>query len=98
MYIESISCQVGGVQFKAPGCNNKTLGNMRNHLEIASKSKAVHCGSTFETFGYGDMFGVGSRQPQGGRGGDTYTVYPHLRADTVQGIKTLFFYAYVGVS
>jgi len=70
---------------------------MRTHLEEASKSKAVRRGETIEAFGYGEMYSVGSRQPQGGRAGDTYTVYPHLRADTVQDIKTLFYYAYVSV-
>jgi len=83
------------VQFKAPGCNNKTLGEMRNNLQKASKSKAIRRGTTIEAFGYGDMYAAGSRQPQGGRAGDTYTVYPHLRANTVQNIRTLFCYAYV---
>jgi hypothetical protein len=41
------------------------------------------------------MYAIGSRQPQGGRGGDTYTEYPQLRAETLQDIKTLFYYARV---
>ena len=43
------------------------------------------------------MYAFGSCQPQGGREGDTYTEYPQLHADTVQGIKTLFYYAHVSV-
>jgi hypothetical protein len=48
-----------------------------------------------EAFGYGNMYARGSRQPQGGRGADTYTEYPQLRADTIQNIKMLFHYAQV---
>lgn len=68
---------------------------MRQHHDKACMSKAVRRGSTIESFGYGDMFGVGSRQPQGGRKGDTYTEYPELKANTVEDIRTVFGYAYV---
>ena len=68
---------------------------MRQHHDQASKSKAVRRGSTIEVFGYGSMHGFGSRQPQGGREGDTYTEYPELSATTVDDIKDIFCYAYV---
>jgi len=86
------------VQFRPPACSNKTWGEMRQHHDQASKSKAVRRGSTIEAFGYGDMIGIGSRQPQGGRAGDTYTEYPELSASTVEQIKTFFGYAYVSSS
>jgi hypothetical protein len=89
--------QVGGVQFKPPGCNNRTHGYMRDHHHLARKSKAVRRGSTMEAFGYGEMYAFGSRQPQGGRKGDTYTEYPQLRADSIADIETLFYYAHVSV-
>jgi hypothetical protein len=89
--------QAGGVQFKPPGCNNKTHGHMRDHHNLACKSKAVRRGSTIEAFGYGDMYSYGSRQLQGGRKADTYTEYPHLHADSIQDIKRLFHYAHVSV-
>ena len=70
---------------------------MCDHHDLACKSKAVRRGSTIEAFGYGDMYLYGSRQPQGGREGDTYTEYPHLRADSIQDIRKLFHYAHVSV-
>ena len=83
------------MQFKPPGFNNKTHGAMRNHHEQASKSKAIRRGATVEAVGYGDMYLIGSRQPQGGRKADTYTEYPELSVKTVDEIKILFGYAYV---
>jgi hypothetical protein len=95
--LTSFSLQVGGVQFRPPGCNNKTYGMMRRHHEQASKSKAMQRGSTLEAFGYGKMFSIGSRQPQGGAKADTYREYPELRAETIEDIKILFYYAYVSI-
>jgi hypothetical protein len=96
-YMLNFIFQVGGAQFKPPGCNNRTHGHMRDHHDLACKSKAVRRGSTIEAFGYDDMYSCGSRQPQGGRKGDTYTEYPHLRADSIQNIRRLFHYAHVSV-
>jgi len=83
------------VQFRPPACNSRINGQMCDHHHQACQSKAVRRGSTIEAFGYGNMYAIGSRQPQGGRGGDTYTEYPQLRAETLQDIKTLFYYARV---
>jgi len=96
-YMLNFIFQAGGVQFKPPGCNNRTHGRMRDHHDLACKSKAVRRGSTVEAFGYGDMYPYGSRQPQGGRAGDTYTEYPHLHADSIQNIRRFFHYAHVSV-
>jgi hypothetical protein len=70
---------------------------MRDHHDLACQSKAVRRGSTLEAFGYGEMHLRGSRQPQGGRAGDTYAESPLLRADTVRHIRTFFYYAHVSV-
>ena len=98
IYYTDFCLKVGGVQFKPPACNNRVWGEMRRHHDLASKSKALRRGSTIEAFGYGSVHGFGSRQPQGGRAGDTYTEYPELSAITVEDIKTIFCYAYVSFS
>jgi hypothetical protein len=50
-----------------------------------------------ESFGYGKMHAVGSRQPQGGRKADIYTEYPELKVENNKDIEALFAYAYVSV-
>jgi hypothetical protein len=96
--LTSFSLQVGGVQFRPPGCNDKTFGMMCMHHRQACQSKAVQRGTTLETFGYGDIFGKGSCQPQGGAKADTYREYPELHAETIEDIKILFYYAYVSIA
>jgi len=68
---------------------------IRHHRQVA-KLKTVKRGASMESFAYGRMYPVGSRQPQGGRKADYYTEYSELKAENNKDIETLFAYAYVG--
>jgi hypothetical protein len=69
------------------------LQHNRNEFPRAT---AVGRGGQFQPWKNGEMVGVGSRMPSGGRPGDTYTVYQGMEiVDDVNHIKKVFEHAKV---
>lgn len=60
-----------------------------------SRFKGLWRNPDFQAYAPGKMVALGSRQPSGGRKGDTYTEYPEISATTMQDIDALFSYAHV---
>jgi hypothetical protein len=69
------------------------LQHKRNEFPRAA---AVGRGGQFQPWKNGEMVGIGSRMPSGGRPGDTYTVYQGMEiVDDVNHIKKVFQHAKV---
>jgi hypothetical protein len=72
------------------------LGCLQKRRNEFLTAAAVGRGAQFQPWRNGEMQGVGSRMPTGGRKGDTYTVYPGMEiGDEIVQIKKQFKYAKV---
>lgn len=88
--------QVGGVEFESMGPT--VLGRFRQHHRmITSRTQGVNLkrGKLFQPWAYGRMIPIGSRQPQGGRPGDSYTAYAHMISDAGDDLNMIFGHALV---
>ncbi|KAJ8487331.1 hypothetical protein ONZ45_g14386 [Pleurotus djamor] len=85
---------VGMVKFNA--FDQETLDDMLDHQLHSEKIPNLTRAKTFESFAYGSMKAMGSRQPQGGRAGDGYQPYAAMSANTKEDIQRLFQHARVG--
>ncbi|KZP27502.1 hypothetical protein FIBSPDRAFT_886400 [Athelia psychrophila] len=86
--------EVGAIQFSPAGCNSSVQERFRiNHARM-SRFKGLWRNPDFQAYAPGKMVALGSRQPSGGRKGDTYTEYPEISATTMQDIDALFSYAH----
>lgn len=81
------------MQFEAASA--KSLGHLKQHHQQVSRIKPLKRGVSFEAWKYGQMRAIGSRKPQGGRPGDTYTHYAGTDAGTNEEIQTIFGHAQV---
>ncbi|KAF7971900.1 hypothetical protein HWV62_19527, partial [Athelia sp. TMB] len=93
--------EVGGIQFRHPALELKPKQSLPSiwdtlvqHHQDVSTFKGIQRGAAFQAAHTGDMVAIGSRQPAGGIPGDTYREYPGLSGENLEGIKTLFSYAY----
>ncbi|KAF7966109.1 hypothetical protein HWV62_40006 [Athelia sp. TMB] len=95
--------EVGGFQFKHPALELKlkpwlptVWDTLLQHHTNVSCFKGIDRGANLQATYTGQMVAIGSRQPAGGIPGDTYREYPNLSGDDLDGIETLFSYAYDG--
>lgn len=71
--------------------DEETLALLRSHhARVKHYSALSRKGWMFGLASEGKMYGVASRQASGGRVGDSYVPFPHLRADTVEEVGALF--------
>ncbi|KAG6836756.1 hypothetical protein H0H93_003675 [Arthromyces matolae] len=88
---EDTSQLVGAVQFNA--IPPKTLSRLKQHHRNISTLPPLNRGYSFDAWRYGMMRAIGSRVPQGGRPGDTYTLYAGMEGRNEQEIRMLFGHA-----
>jgi hypothetical protein len=77
----------------------KPFGQFRQHHRMIShRTKGINVkrGKLFQPWALGRMIPIGSRQPQGGRPGDTYTTYAHMATDSEEDLDMMFGHAVVG--
>jgi hypothetical protein len=85
---------VGGTIFGA--FTEEELQNLRKSRSSFPNSSGIDRGGQFQPWKNGEMLGIGSRMPSGGRKGDTYTVYRGMAIrDDIEMVRKLFKYAKV---
>jgi len=67
----------------------------QDHLDAVSQFQSLRRREMLQMWAHGDIWGTGSRAPQGGARGDTYRTYAHHDASTPEGIKAFFHNAQV---
>jgi hypothetical protein len=84
---------LAGVSFDA--FSHADLQKIRCDASAGKETKSIKRGSQFSRFEWGKMHPIGSRQPAGGRPGDTYTSYAGMEVTDTAHIKLLFAHATV---
>ncbi|TCD62338.1 hypothetical protein EIP91_007057 [Steccherinum ochraceum] len=79
---------VGGVVYNM--FHPETLADMQESHANASTGPSIQRGAALRAWQYGDMYGWGFRQPQGGRAGDGYATYATTKADNIQDMINIF--------
>lgn len=69
----------------------------QNQAKIKMVTGKLKRRKVFDSWSYGKMLPLGSRQPSGGRPGDGYAPYPASTVLDQQDIHTLFAHALVGL-
>lgn len=65
------------------------------HFSLVTKQAPITRRKLLELWAFGKLWVAGSRQPRGGRPGDTYGLYSHHNTTTKEGIQALFAHAQV---
>ncbi|TCD64724.1 hypothetical protein EIP91_003680 [Steccherinum ochraceum] len=79
---------VGGVVYNM--FHPETLADMQKSHANASTGPSIKRGVSLRAWQYGDMYGWGFRQPQGGRPGEGYATYASTKADNIQDMINIF--------
>jgi hypothetical protein len=79
--------QVGGVKFRAWPHN--IVNELREHHANVAKWASISYRSAKNQVD-GELRTIGSRVPMGGRPGDGYGPYAHMKVDTLDSISALF--------
>lgn len=90
--IDNIFFQVAGVRFRA--FSENTLQRLQNNHRLITV-RALKWREALHAWNHGTMTALGSRQPVGGRRGDSYVPYAIHSGQTVDDIKALFRHAEV---